>query len=213
MIIINYKAYRKAIGKNAEKLTQKIEKAAENTDKKIITVPQTADLNRVKNKETLKYAQHVDSVDTGSHTGSNQVKTVKQAGAQGTIINHSEKRIKEQKIKEIVQKCREENLTSIVCAQSPEECEKYSKYKPDFLAFEPPELIGGNTSVSKAEPEIIEEAVEKSGEIPTLAGAGIKTREDVQKSIERGCKGILVASGVIKADNVQEEVEELCKGL
>ena len=213
MIIINYKAYNKAIGKNAEKLTEKIEEAAKKTSHKLIVTPQTADLNRIENKETIKYSQHIDPVETGSHTGSNQIKTVKQSGATGTLINHSEKRLEKQEIKQIVQKCREEDITSIVCAQTPEECRKYSQYKPDYIAFEPPELIGGNTSVSKAEPEIIEAAVEKSGKVPTLAGAGIKTKEDVQKSIERGCKGILVASGVIKADNVQEEVKELSKGL
>lgn len=213
MIIINYKAYEKAIGENTEELTEKIAQAAEKTGEKIIVSPQTADIRQINSENVEIFAQHMEPVENGSHTGSNQAKALKDAGVTGTLINHSEKRIKNQKIKETVEKCRDENLTSVVCAQTPEECKKYSEYNPDYIAFEPPELIGGDISVSKSEPELIEEAVEKSGKVVTLTGAGIKTREDVEKSIELGCKGVLVASGVIKAENVEEEVEELCKGL
>lgn len=213
MILINYKAYRKAIGDNTESLTEKIESAAEETEKEVAVAPQTADLNRVKSEELQLFGQHVDPVDTGSHTGSNQIKAVKDAGATGTLINHSEKRLDSDKIRKTVGKCSENNITTVVCAQTPEECGKYANFEPDYIAFEPPELIGGNVSVSKAEPELIEKAVEKSGEVPTLTGAGIKTREDVEKSIELGCEGVLVASGVIKSEDVEKEVLELCSGL
>lgn len=213
MILINYKAYRKAIGKNTEKLTEKIESAAEKTDKKIAVAPQTADLNHVNSEKLQLFSQHTDPVNTGSHTGSNQIKAVKDAGATGTLINHSEKRLQKEKIKKTVEKCRENNITTVVCAQTPEECEKYANFNPDYIAFEPPELIGGDVSVSKSEPEVIEKAVEKTGEVSTLTGAGIKTREDVEKSIELGCEGVLVASGVIKSEDVEQEVLELCNGL
>jgi len=62
----------------------------------------------------------------------------------------------------------------VVCAQSPEECEKLSKFNPDYIAYEPPELIGGDKSVSDAHPELIQKAVRASGDVPTLTGAGIK---------------------------------------
>lgn len=213
MILINYKAYRKATGNNTESLTEKIEAAAEKTEKEIAVTPQTADLNRVNSEELQLFSQHVDPVDTGSHTGSNQIKAVKDAGTTGTLINHSEKRLDSEKIEKIVEKCDENNITTVVCTQTPKECEKYADFSPDYIAFEPPELIGGDVSVSKSEPELIEKAVEKSGKIPTLTGAGIKTREDVEKSIELGCEGVLVASGVIKSKDVEKEVIELCDGL
>lgn len=213
MILINYKAYRKAIGNNTEELTNKIELAAEKTEKEVAVAPQTADLNRVNSEQLQLFSQHIDPVDTGSHTGSNQVKAVKDAGATGILINHSEKRLEKEKIKKTVEKCSENNITTVVCAQTPEECDKYADFSPDYIAFEPPELIGGDISVSKSEPELIEKAVEKSGDVSTLTGAGIKTREDVEKSIELGCEGVLVASGVIKSKDVEKEVLELCNGL
>ncbi|MFB6100677.1 MAG: triose-phosphate isomerase [Candidatus Nanohalobium sp.] len=210
MLIVNYKAYSKAIGEKSEELTRKIEEGAE--DAEVVICPQTADLNRI-DTELKIFAQHVDGVDTGSHTGSNQAKAVKEVGATGTLINHSERRLEEGEIRESVEKCREEDLTTVVCAQSPEECERYAEFEPDYIAFEPPELIGGDTSVSTAEPEIVEEAVKKSGKIDTLTGAGIKSREDVEKSIELGCEGVLIASGVIKSEDTKSKVEELCRGL
>lgn len=100
-----------------------------------------------------------------------------------------------------------------MCAQRPEECEKYSRFDPDYIAFEPPELIGGSNPVSEAKPGLIEEAVKRSSGVPTLTGAGIKSRKDVEKSIELGCDGVLVASGVVKANDIYGEVKDLCEGL
>ncbi|QGA80023.1 triose-phosphate isomerase [Candidatus Nanohalobium constans] len=213
MLIINYKAYEKAIGNNSENITEKIRNSASETDKKIVVSPQTADLARLNGFELEVFAQHTDPVEKGSHTGSNQLKALEDAGITGTLINHSEKRLEDKVIEKTVKKCGKEGLTSVVCAQSPEECRKYSEFNPDYIAFEPPELIGSDTAVSTAEPDLIEEAVKASGDIPTLTGAGIKSKKDVEKSIELGCKGVLVASGVIKSENVEKEVRELCEGL
>lgn len=212
MLIINYKAYRKAIGENSEKMTKKIDSAKpENVE--IIVAPQTADLNRLRADRVKKFAQHTDPMDAGSHTGSNQLKAVKESGAEGTLINHSERRLEDEEIKSTVEKCSEENLTSIVCAQTVEQCSRYADYRPDYIAFEPPELIGGDIAVSTAEPGIIKTAVEKSGDVPTLTGAGIKTNQDVERSLELGCEGVLIASGVIKSENVEKKVKELCAPL
>jgi triosephosphate isomerase len=206
MLIINYKAYPEASGDNFEKLTKKIEKGA---SKKVVIAPQTADLN--KKTELEKFSQHIDS-EEGSNTGSNSVKAIKDANVTGTLLNHSEKRLKDEEIEERVKKAQENGLKTVVCAQNPGECKRYSEYSPDYMAFEPPELIGGDMSVASAEPEIIERAVEHSN-VPVLTGAGIKTREDVEKSMKLGCEGVLVASGVVKSDKITESVRELCKGL
>jgi len=209
MIIINFKAYSEALGYKARELSKQCRKASDKTSQRIIAAPQTQDI-RVCSGEV--FAQHIDSVEPGSHTGSNLAEGLKNAGISGTILNHSENRISKEELEKCLQRCEELGLESVVCAQSPEECHELSKLDPDFVAFEPPELIGGDISVSNHEPEVIEEAVEKS-EAPVLTGAGIKNAEDVSKSIELGCKGVLVASGVVKNDEPYEELLELCEGL
>ena len=209
MIIVNYKAYSEASGYKARELSKKCEKASDKTGERVISAPQAQDI-RVCNGEV--FAQHMDSVEPGSHTGSNLGEGLKDAGVSGTILNHSENRIPEEELKNTLARCRELNIESVVCAQSPEECRELSKLEPDYIAFEPPELIGGDVSVSTHEPKVIKDAVEKS-ERPVLAGAGIKTREDVEKCIELGCEGVLVASGVVKNPEPYEELLRLCEGL
>ena len=61
---------------------------------------------------------------------------------------------------------------------------------------------------------MIRKAVENTADgVETLAGAGIKDSEDVRKSMELGCSGILVASGVVKSEDPEKSLRELCKGL
>lgn len=211
MIIVNFKNYAQATGKAAETLNQKIEKARKRTDEEIVASPATADLNRIESEKM--FSQHIDPVNPGSHTGHTTIESVKEAGATGTLLNHSERRLESETIKESVAMAKDKGLTTVVCAQDPEECGEYAEFEPDYIAYEPPELIGGDVSVSSAKPELINEAVENAGDVPVLTGAGIKSREDVEKSVKLGCEGVLVASGVIKSENPYEEVLELCEGL
>lgn len=212
MIVVNFKAYSKAQGSKAVDVAEKCMKAANKTGKKVVVAPALEDTLRLEDKDLPVFSQHVDPVKPGSHTGSVTAEGIKQAGASGTLLNHSENRIPKEQIKTAIELSKEQGLETIVCAQTPEECAELDRFDPDYIAFEPPELIGGDVSVSSSKPEMIEKAV-KSSTAPTLTGAGIKTREDVEKSIELGCEGVLVASGVVKAENVEEEVEDLCRGL
>lgn len=211
MIVINTKAYKKGVG---EELEQLVKTCIDNVDpENLIFSVQPEDLLRLKDQDVEVFAQHIDPVEPGSHTGSILAEGVKEAGASGTLINHSEKRLEKDEIEARIEKANKLGLTTIVCAQSPEECKELKELEPDYIAFEPPELIGGDTSVAEAEPEIIEDAVEAASPVNALTGAGIHTTEDVRKSIELGCKGVLVASGVVKAEKPGEEIKELVKGL
>lgn len=210
MLIVNLKTYGAATGEKAAEIAEECYQAGEDTGKQVIVAPQPQDILRTSGGTV--FSQHMDEVRPGSHTGHLLGESIKAAGASGTLLNHSERRIPEEKIEKCIERAEELGLTSVVCAQSPEECGELSKYKPDYVAFEPPELIGGDTSVSEAKPELIEEAVQKS-EVPLLTGAGIKNTEDVRKSRELGCEGVLVASGVVKAENPYEKARELCEGL
>ena len=92
------------------------------------------------------------------------------------------------------------------------EVKKFNSLDVDFIAVEPPELIGGDVSVSKAEPEIIEASVRNAGNKKLLVGAGVKTREDVKIAMKLGARGVLVASGIAKSDNFYDAILELLEG-
>ena len=213
-IIVNFKAYKEALGEKADILAKKFEKIDSELDGEVIVAPSNVDLLRAVDKDVKTYAQHTGPLETGSHTGHTVAEAVEASGVSGTLINHSEKRMDAEDIEKAVERCGNLGLETVVCAQTVDEVEEYSSFDPDFIAFEPPELIGGETAVSQAEPEVIREAVDRTAEgVGTLTGAGIKSSEDVSKSIELGCQGVLVASGVVKSENPVESLENLCEGL
>lgn len=212
MIVINFKAYSEATGKKARQLAEACEKARKETGERIVISPSNSDLLRAEHLDLEIFSQHIDPVNPGSHTGSVTVKEVKSAGATGTLLNHSERRLDEETLEKSIEISDDKGITTVVCAQNPDECEDFSSYSPDYIAYEPPELIGGDVSVSQSKPEVIEEAVKRSS-VPVLTGAGIKNMEDVEKSMRHGCEGVLVASGVVKAKKPHEEILELAEGL
>lgn len=217
-IIINFKTYESATGHNAEKLAVECEKASIETGKNVVVVVQDSDLYRVSNKVSIPVlAEHVDNAGLGGFTGKDTFLAIKENGAIGVLINHSEDRTDFETIRLLVDKCKSEKVISIVCAKDSDESEKIANFNPDFIAVEPPELIGGDISISTAKPEVISNTVEKvrsvNPNIGVLCGAGVKTGEDVSKAIELGSKGILLASGITKAENPKEKLIELLKEL
>lgn len=210
-LVVNFKTYEQASGLSGLKLAEKCEKTARKTGKNIVITVQNADINRISSKVDIPvFAQHVDSESYGSHTGSDLASTLAFEGADGSLINHSEDPITIEEIEKDIERCLDTGLTSIVCVDSVELGKKVDKLNPDFIAYEPPELIGGDISVSESKPEVIEKMV-KSVETPVMTGAGVKNTEDVVKSLELGTVGVLVASGVVKSENPEKVMENLVK--
>ena len=215
IVLLNFKAYPTAIGEGAVKLAQIAKEIADSMNKKIIIVPQAADLSKT-SQIIEAYAQHVDPIDLGSGTGTQTVEAAKSAGATGSFLNHSEQNIPSETIKRAVEKLKAEGMKSVVCAPTPEKCAEYAAFSPDYIAIEPPELIGSGISVSTAQPEIITNSINKVKEvadIPVLCGAGISKKEDVQTALELGAAGVLLASAFTKAQDPKAVLEDICGGL
>jgi triosephosphate isomerase len=138
---------------------------------------------------------------------------VKEAGAVGTLINHSEYRLKLADIEASVAAARGEGLTSIVCTNNVPTTAAASALAPDYVAVEPPELIGSGIPVSKADPQVVEDSVRAvqavNPEVRVLCGAGISKGEDVIAALELGAEGVLLASGVVKAEDPKKALEDL----
>ena len=67
---------------------------AEASGARIAVSPQAADLARVAETGVETWAQHVSPNEHGSHTGSTPAEAAADNGAEGTLVNHSEKRLK-----------------------------------------------------------------------------------------------------------------------
>jgi len=216
LLIINLKEYNEALGDKPMIFANTARKLLDKYKINILIAPPDPMIDNI-SKIILTVSQHMDPYEPGAHTGALLAKEIKELGAVGSLINHSEKRIPAEDIKKCVELCKEYDLVSIVCAQTNKEAGELAKLNPDFIAVEPPELIGGDVSVSTAEPEIITDTV---GEVKknslrsyVLCGAGIKNKADVKRAIELGAKGVLVASGVVKSYTVENTMEELIKGM
>lgn len=212
MIWVNFKTYQAGTGKKAlelAKICQEVEKESSVT---IIPVVQTADIFRLTNVGLQVWAQHIDDIEYGPNTGQALPEAVLAAGAQGTLLNHSENKLPVEIIGETIKRCQELGIKVLVCAESVEEGRAIAKFKPDFLAYEPPELIGGDVSVSLVKSEVVRDFVLGVGQIPVVIGAGIRSQPDIIKGLELGAKGFLVSSDVVLAQNPQEELEELVSG-
>jgi triosephosphate isomerase len=206
MIIVNFKTYQEATGQRAVELAKKAEKVTKETGISTAVAPQFADIATVATSvEIPVFAQHVDPIKPGSFTGHVLAESVKEAGAVGTLINHSERQLKLSDIDEIIKITREKNLVSCVCANNPSISKAVASLKPEIIAIEPPELIGTGIPVSKAKPEIVTDTVKLVREVNTkvtiLCGAGISHGEDVATALKLGTQGVLVASGIVKAKN------------
>jgi triosephosphate isomerase len=212
-LIVNCKTYEAASGAEARKLAYTCEKVAEQTGAEIAITPQNADIGRLAEKVSIPVlAQHTDPEEYGSNTGSDIAETLAYNGADGTLINHSEDQVALDTIETVIERARDADMETVVCVDEQTLADEAADFKPDYIAYEPPELIGGDTSVSEAKPEVLESVVETvDGRAPVLTGAGVKTQEDVRKALELGSKGILVASGVIKAKDPEQALRDLVK--
>ncbi|ADC69442.1 triosephosphate isomerase [Methanocaldococcus sp. FS406-22] len=216
LIVINYKTYKESIGKRGLEIAKAAEKVSEESGITIGVAPQFVDLRMiVENVNIPVYAQHIDNINPGSHTGHILAEAIKDCGCKGTLINHSEKRMLLADIEAVINRCKDLGLETIVCTNNVNTSKAVAALSPDYIAVEPPELIGTGIPVSKANPEVVEGTVkavkEINKDVKVLCGAGISKGEDVKAALDLGAEGVLLASGVVKAKNVEEAIRELIK--
>ena len=217
-IVLNVKTYAEATGKKALEIAKIMDKLSQETGVSMAIAVQAPDITLCSNAVKIPvFAEHIDPIKPGSHTGWTLPEAVKAAGAVGTLINHSEHRIKFSDIDICIKRAKELGLDHIVCSENVETSKTIANYSPNFIAVEPPELIGGDISVTTADPDIVSGTVEAVKDInknvKVLCGAGVKNGKDVAKAIELGADGVLLASGVVKAENKENVLRALAAGL
>jgi triosephosphate isomerase len=216
LILINFKAYVEASGKKGLQLAKVAEKLSKEYGVTIAVAPQLTDLMFIAQQVDIPvFSQHVDDVSPGSHTGHVTLEAVKDAGAIGTMVNHSERRVRADQIDVVVKRARQLNLVTVVCTNTPEVTAAMAALGPDMVAIEPPELIGTGIPVSKAKPEVVTSSVDLvkkiNPNVKVLCGAGITTGDDVAAALRLGSVGVLLASGVVKAKDWEKAILDLIR--
>ena len=215
LFLLNFKTYKEATGKRGIALARKIFPVRK-IGWTIAVAPALLDLEEICKLPGTVFAQHVDPEEYGAYTGKITPRQLKKQGVKGTILNHSERRLPWKILKQTVAECHKVRLLTVVCASTLMKVRKVASLHPPYIAYEPKELIGGDLSVTSARPEIIRKAVRVAQQISpatkVLCGAGVHSPKDVQKAIELGAQGVLLAHAVVHAKSPQKLVKELLYG-
>ena len=217
IIVLNFKTYRESTGAEALRLAEICEDISGEYSVQMVVVPQVADIHAISKAVKIPvFAQHVDGVGYGGFTGHITAASLKAAGASGSLINHSERRLKLADIDAAITACKSFDLKTIVCTNNVATTQAAAALKPDYVAVEPPELIGSGIPVSKANPDVIRGSVAAvktiAPSVGVLCGAGITHGEDLKSALDLGSEGVLLASGIIKAKDQRKALEDLVTG-
>jgi triosephosphate isomerase len=214
VLIVNLKNYLETAGDNTIKIAKDAENVSNETGVEIIIAPPQPSVALIVKTTRLKViSQHIDLEKAGATTGYYIAEMIEKIGAIGSLINHSEHGLEIAKIGRLIEKLKELRLKSFVCSKSITELKEIISFEPDFIAIEPPELIGSKKSISSENPSLIKECyklIQKENQhIQLICGAGINTKKDIEIALENGAQGILVSSSITKAENWYNKILEL----
>jgi triosephosphate isomerase len=218
LILVNLKTYKEGTGNRAHQIATAAELVARESGVTIGLAPGYIDLHPLCHHFAIPvYAQHVDGYEPGAHTGHITADALKTAGAAGSLVNHSERRLTLAEIEASVRALQSQKLTAVVCSNNEIASAGAAALGPEYVAIEPPELIGSGVSVSKANPEIIKRSVAAvhavNPKVKVLTGAGIQCGECVKIAIDLGTDGVLLASSVVKARDPTAVLRDLVSKL
>lgn len=214
MIFLNFKNYQESSGDRGVLLLKIIEEINASGPVKVIPVVGALDLAVFKQSFAGEiWLQSVDVFEYGASTGKLNALGVKQLGAMGVFVNHSENKFIDGSIADHVKSINQSGLKSLVFAADIDELSQVVQSNADFISYEPPELVGSKeASVSNSKPDVISAAVSMVGQTPLIVGAGVKSMSDVKVALELGAKGIAVASSVILSPDPKSVLLDLIEG-
>jgi triosephosphate isomerase (TIM) len=217
LLVVNLKSYPTALGVGSERIGRTLEELGRSAGVAVAIAPSTPDISRLTTATRIPVlAQHVDPVAPGPQTGFVPPEAVAAAGARGSLVNHSEHPLSPAETRETLTRLNRLGLVAVVCARDLAACRRLARTHAPYLAIEPPDLIGGGRSVSTARPEVVFGAVRAVAAVsPTtavLCGAGVNSRRDVEKALELGAQGVLVASAVARSPSPRAAIAELIAG-
>ena len=214
MILINFKIYKETFGEGAIKLAKIIKEVGDKYKIRMIIAASALDAVRIKNETGAEvWLQNVDEYGEGKHTGWISAKQALALGIKGSLINHFEHQIAKGTVLKII-KNKPTGFEIAGCVKSVGQIKEWAaRAKPDYIFYEPPELIASKeTSVATTKPDSIKKAVEDSGEIPLIVGAGVKSREDVEISLKMGAKAVGLASAFVLGKDPKGVLEGIASG-
>ncbi len=209
LLIINYKNHPEARGKKGIALARTIDELMYDRNSVSVSIaPEISSISTLcRTAETPLLAQYMGA----------DAKSLKQRGAYGSMLNHSDFPLSRMQVVRQVRSLRRNDMESVLCVKTPEEARSYLELEPTDMAIEPPELIGTLHPVSKERPELIRkfaELVNNHGkQTRPLCGAGMANGVDARAAVELGMHGVLVSTAIVKARKPRNRIFDFIRAL
>jgi len=206
VIIVNFKTYLQTSGENALKMARICYEAAKQSGVKIIIGVQSTDIYRITSQVDIPvFAQHLDPIEPGRNTGFISAFSLKNAGAVGVFLNHSEHPFSDfNTLEKSHQLAKKEGLETLIFVPQIETAIRVDQFHPDYIALEEPSLVGKEAMIHFPKfKQMITDFCQKIKSIPLL-GAGIRIKGDVNESLKLGIKGIAFSSQFVQATDPKQ---------
>lgn len=192
-------------GADAVRLAVEADRLAVELGVSVVFDPQAVDIPAVAaaTSRILVFAQHMDPVPPGRGVGAVLAEALRDAGAVGTLLNHSEKPMPLGDLRRAIERAHETGLFTLVFADSPDEAAALAHLGPDIVLAEPPELIATGRSAGTVMAGFVAETVAAvkavDPAILVMSGAGVNGTEDVDRMMRLGLDGTGSSSGILRA--------------
>ncbi len=173
-----------------------IRRVRENTDRLIVLAP------------------YMDSLRPGRGIADVLPEALKAAGAQGVVLNHSERPMTLNAIRKTIDRANELDLLTFVCADTIAEAQALAQLHPEILNPEPTELVGsGSVSDMRYVKEVIRAVKSIDQSILVEQAAGITTAQQVYDFIMAGSDAAGSASGILTSVNPHALLNEMIRSV
>jgi triosephosphate isomerase len=215
IFIVNLKSY--VWGRKALKLSRIVEKVAQKTNVYVCIVPQLVDIYTISKEVNVPvFAPHMDSLVPGRGTGRVLAEAIKEAGAVGALLSHTENKLSLSEISRTINRTRKAGLISMVCCNTPKEAQATAMLGPDVIISEPSSRIGTLKSVGK-DYEFVTKSIRMvkniDPKIIVICGAGVSSGNDVAELVKLGVDGTGASRVICEAENPFDLLKDMIKAL
>lgn len=177
----------------------------------IFTTP-FPDIRRVREntKNLIVFAPGMDNIPVGRGLAKILPESVREAGADGVMLNHVENQISYLQLKGTMDRAKELNMLTLICTDSNVEAKAAALLAPDVITAEPNDLIGGTQAADLSYVKTSVDAIHSiDPNVYVLIGAGISSGQDVYNVIKAGADASGSSSKVACAEDKYKIVDEM----
>lgn len=213
-LVVNPKSY--LYGEKSLDLALAADKIAEETGLEFFFTCPFADIRYISEntKNLIVTAQHMESLKPGRGMGHVLPESLKEAGARAVFLNHAENTMTVAELSKTIERARELDMATIVCADSVAEAVALANFNPDIILAEPTELIGtGQVADNSYVIETTKKIREINPNILVMIASGVTTADDVYNVIHLGADGTGGTNGILGAPDPKKRIEEWAQAM